>query len=124
MKNIQTGDNILKKNKNSYTGNVSCSDCGCKCADVVCRKSTCTDRSAKRKKTGNKEICCNYDVTKNINYKWGTSGLDRITFTRSDISNTKEFYASCLDAYYMNAGKMQQVAPQSYQVITEDLGKI
>lgn len=66
-------------------------------------KNTCTDRSAKRKKTGNKEICCNYDVTKNINYKWGTSGLDRITFTRSDISNTKEFYASCLDAYYMNA---------------------
>lgn len=45
-------------------------------------------------------------------------------FNRSDISNTKEFYASCLDAYYMNAGKMQQVAPQSYQVITEDLGKI
>lgn len=57
----------------------------------------------KEKKTENKEICCNYDVTKNINYKWGTSGLDRITFTRSDISNTKEFYASCLDAYYMNA---------------------
>ena len=77
-----------------------------------------------KEKTENKEICCNYDVTKNINYKWGTSGLDRITFTRSDISNTKEFYASCLDAYYMNAGKMQQVAPQSYQVITEDLGKI
>lgn len=45
-------------------------------------------------------------------------------FNRSDISNTKEFYASCLDAYYMNAGKMQQVAPQSYQIITEDLGKI
>ena len=32
MKNIQTGDNILEKNKNSYTGNVSCSDCGCKCS--------------------------------------------------------------------------------------------
>lgn len=45
-------------------------------------------------------------------------------FNRNDISNTKEFYASCLDAYYMNAGKMQQVAPQSYQIITEDLEKI
>lgn len=56
MKNIQTGDNILKKNKNSYTGNVSCSDCGCKCADVVCRKSTCTDRSAKRKKPETKRF--------------------------------------------------------------------
>lgn len=45
-------------------------------------------------------------------------------FNRSDMGNTKEYYASCLDAYYMNAGKMQQIAPQSYQIITEDLGKI
>lgn len=45
-------------------------------------------------------------------------------FNRSDVSNVMEYYASCLDAYYMDAGKMQQVAPQSYQIILEDLGKI
>ena len=45
-------------------------------------------------------------------------------FNRSDVSNVMEYYASCLDAYYMDVGKMQQVAPQSYQIILEDLGKI
>ena len=45
-------------------------------------------------------------------------------FNRNDVGDVYEFYASCLDAYYMNAEKMQQVAPQSYQIITEDLGKI
>ncbi len=45
-------------------------------------------------------------------------------FNRSDVGNVMEYYASCLDAYCTDTEKMQQVAPQSYQVIAEDLGKI
>lgn len=39
----------------------------------------------------------------------------------SDVGNVHEYYASCFYAYCVNADKMQQTAPLSYQYITNDL---
>lgn len=39
----------------------------------------------------------------------------------SDVGNVHEYYASCFYAYCVNADKMQQTAPVSYQYITNDL---
>lgn len=39
----------------------------------------------------------------------------------SDVGNVHEYYASCFYAYCMNADKMQQTAPLSYQYIINDL---
>lgn len=42
----------------------------------------------------------------------------------SDTCNVHEYYASCFYSYIMNPGMMQSVAPQSYQFIQNDLGRI
>lgn len=44
--------------------------------------------------------------------------------SNSDTCNVHEYYASCFYSYIMNPGMMQSVAPQSYQFIQNDLGRI
>lgn len=44
--------------------------------------------------------------------------------SNSDICNVHEYYASCFYSFIMNPGMMQSVAPQSYQFIQNDLGRI
>ena len=39
----------------------------------------------------------------------------------NDVGNIHEYYASCFYAYCMNADKMQQTAPLSYQYLINDL---
>lgn len=43
---------------------------------------------------------------------------------RADIGNVNEYYASCFYAYIMDGATMQAVAPQSYEFIKNDMGKI
>lgn len=58
-------------------------------------------------------------------YAAEASGLkSSFGLSSSDTCNVHEYYASCFYSYIMNPGMMQSVAPQSYQFIQNDLGRI